>query len=348
MHIEDAGNQELFEKAYKFVNIRLRDIYAKRLGENYMLHITEGLQILDLLSASYFTKAVFCLHPLYQAVPYFEKYRNELALAFQMNIHAACLDYAFTANACLPRMDAKPKLSQWRAVNQALIADKVQNYAAFKRKLDGKHPDSGELHRYFQAWIQELSRVGAHPAMLNVLARPWQAPLAGACVSSAEGEFAARRQHDVHTGLDLYAEEGTEVLAMRAGRVLRVGQFTGEEVGSAWWRRTDAAIVDHEGIAVLYGEMLPCVRTGDEVHAGGLLGHVQRVLRRDKNRPTSMLHLEVAVPNFGTDFGALWELNAKKPSYLLNPKGIVSYAVNRYPAQHSLSFEELGLANEVG
>jgi hypothetical protein len=41
------------------------------------------------------------------------------------------------------------------------------------------------------------------------------------------GAFAARRRHDVHTGVDLYCSEGEPVLAVEDGDVVNVEPFTG-------------------------------------------------------------------------------------------------------------------------
>ena len=167
--LPEAWRDTLLPAALEFTKIRLQHRFAKRSGENYMLHITEGLQVLTAIGANEFTKAIFALHPFFQMQEEWAKHKCMLALNFPMLVHAAGFDYALTANACLPGTGRMPELSQWREVNQALVADKVQNYAAFKRKLDGVHTETQELHRYFRAWIDKLAPYGANLKLLDLL-----------------------------------------------------------------------------------------------------------------------------------------------------------------------------------
>lgn len=41
------------------------------------------------------------------------------------------------------------------------------------------------------------------------------------------GAFGATRRHDVHTGIDLYADEGDAVVAVEDGVVVALEDFTG-------------------------------------------------------------------------------------------------------------------------
>lgn len=325
----------LLSHAYAFSLFHLNERYAQRSGEPYGRHILQGLSILNLLNASDLTKAAFALHPFYQMPEEWRLHGKALVESFPYEVHALGFHYAETANACLPRTGTSPTLSAREEVNTMLIADKVQNYSAFKRTLDGKHPDTEELHRYFQAWLEALLPNGNAACLMSALAPSWGEPMDVPLESSPEGVFGAEREHDVHTGLDLYAQVGTEVYAMRDGSVVWKGQFTGPEVGSSWWLPTKALVINHSGVFVLYGEIAPTtvMVPGQWVRKGQCIGTVAQVLRNDKGRPTSMLHLEVTdelITDANGVAGAQWNLGDPKPQGLYNPRGIVSYSLPMY------------------
>jgi murein DD-endopeptidase MepM/ murein hydrolase activator NlpD len=101
------------------------------------------------------------------------------------------------------------------------------------------------------------------------------------------------RKHDVHLGVDLYAPEGHPVVAMEDGEVVAVVDFTGPDAGCDWWLPTRAVLVEGASGVLLYGEVIEAVPVGTRVTEGDVVGHVKRVLRHDKGRPTAMLHLEL-------------------------------------------------------
>ena len=131
------------------------------------------------------------------------------------------------------------------------------------------------------------------------------------------GAYGVQRQAHVHEGLDLYAPQGTPVLAVEPGVVVQVRQFTGPEVGSPWWLKTYAVWVAGPSGVVLYGEVAPHVKAGQAVAAGEVLGVVTRVLRKNKGRPMSMLHLELHVAN--SREAPEWLRLAEKPEVLRDP-----------------------------
>ena len=110
-----------------------------------------------------------------------------------------------------------------------------------------------------------------------------------------QGLFGAVRKHDVHVGLDLYAEDGSPVTCIKDGVITEVFQFTGENVGTPWWEDTYAVLVSSDSVEILYGEVYnPRLRKGATVKSGDIIGKVKRVLKVDKGvTPVSMLHLEV-------------------------------------------------------
>lgn len=139
----------------------------------------------------------------------------------------------------------------------------------------------------------------------------------GLPVGQHPGAFGVVRKHHIHEGVDLYCPSGTEVCAVEDGEVVAVLPFTGGKAGLPWWLDTEAVLVEGASGVVLYGEVSAAVKVGASVKAGDPIGHVVRVLRNDKGRPTSMLHLELHVP--GTRALVEWYANAPRPPSLLDP-----------------------------
>ncbi len=145
------------------------------------------------------------------------------------------------------------------------------------------------------------------------------------------GAFGTRRRFDCHTGVDLYAPEGQEVLAIEDGTLTAIDHtFTGgpdtptNAAGTPIWLPTKAVFVEGSSGVLLYGEIepLPTLSIGAAIRAGELLGHVKRVLLPKKEgRPysnpansPSMLHIELYAP--GTTVAVFWELNDPQPATL--------------------------------
>lgn len=131
------------------------------------------------------------------------------------------------------------------------------------------------------------------------------------------GAFGYVRKHHVHEGVDLYAPEGTSVFAVESGRVVAVRPFTGPAAGLPWWEDTEVVLVEGATGVVAYGEIAPCVRVGQDVAAGARVGAIKRVLRKDKGRPMSMLHLELHIR--GTRVTPEWRVGCARPASLRDP-----------------------------
>lgn len=129
------------------------------------------------------------------------------------------------------------------------------------------------------------------------------------------GAFGVVRKHDTHTGVDLYAPEGSHVRVVEFGVVVGIECFTGQHAGSPWWNDTKAVLVEGRSGVVCYGEIDPCVRVGSTLLQGELIGNVVRVLKKDKGLPTSMLHIELYAP--GTRATEWWR--NERPKNLLDP-----------------------------
>ena len=138
-------------------------------------------------------------------------------------------------------------------------------------------------------------------------------------VRSLPGSFGSCRKHDIHTGVDLYCPEGESVWAVEPGKILKVEQFTGARAESPWWEDTWAVFVEGESGIVVYGELSYPVPqgAGSFVSGGALVGWVQRVLKEDKGRPTSMLHLELY--SKGGECPVWWHHDENQPKNLLDP-----------------------------
>lgn len=157
----------------------------------------------------------------------------------------------------------------------------------------------------------------------------WIWPLRGqaALFPDAVGQFGHQRKHDVHTGVDLYCELGTEIVACEDGKVISVSWFTGAHAptqdGSpaSWWNDTKAIMVEGASGVIVYGEIGPdsiAVVEGQRVSAGQLLATVDTaVLKSFKGRPNVMLHLELM--RHGAVEALWWTSEQQPPSALRDP-----------------------------
>lgn len=157
-HIVEQGYFDTLE--YALIEGYYGNRMAKRSGVWLMNHIDEGLTILDQIGASDDAKAIFCLHPLTQ---------NDVDLASNIELLGkypklnwkGALEYRETANAYLAQRDIEDiseiRLSDNPDVNNALIADKVQNYKDFMLYHYGSHKDSDRLFDYFHNWFDRLA-----------------------------------------------------------------------------------------------------------------------------------------------------------------------------------------------
>jgi murein DD-endopeptidase MepM/ murein hydrolase activator NlpD len=135
------------------------------------------------------------------------------------------------------------------------------------------------------------------------------------------GSFGAIRKHDIHTGIDLYCEPLQEVVAVEDGTVVLIEKFTGEFATppSPWWHNTYAVLIEGQSGVVVYGEIKPleAISVGYKIKQGETIGNVITVLKKDKNTPMTMLHLELY--KSGTRETVIWNLGQPQPENLLNP-----------------------------
>lgn len=133
------------------------------------------------------------------------------------------------------------------------------------------------------------------------------------------GAFGVSRKHDRHKGVDLYAPDGTIVGTIERGTILMVRPWTGEKAGYPWWNETEALLVQGKSGIIAYGEIeaFENLTPGTVIPEGHPIGIVKRVLKEDKGRPTSMLHLQMYREE-PAKVGP-WELGTKKPWNLIDP-----------------------------
>lgn len=133
------------------------------------------------------------------------------------------------------------------------------------------------------------------------------------------GAFGHVRRNHVHEGVDLYCPDGTPVVTVEPGIVVAVIAFTGPgaEPPSPWWHDTQAVLVEGASGVVVYGEVIAERKIGDRVAAGDHLGRVTPVLRKDKGRPMTMLHLELH--RHGERDAYEWTEEGGRPPSLLDP-----------------------------
>lgn len=137
------------------------------------------------------------------------------------------------------------------------------------------------------------------------------------------GAFGVARKFHTHEGVDLYCADGTPVFAMEAGKVVAIEDFTGAAAGSPWWFDTKSVLVEGQSGVVCYGEITPesDLKVGRNIERGQRLGAVKMVLRKDKGRPRSMLHVELHRP--GTTHTSPWMHGDPRPATLLDPTDLL-------------------------
>jgi hypothetical protein len=152
------------KKEVELIKTFYGDRKAERSGVPLINHIHEGLIVLSEISAWHASYSVYALHPIVQAD---EDYVDGLNLfksaGISPKVAAHVVEYRHTANGWLSDkvlggglLNGQPKLSPSKIVNDALIADKVQNRADFELYHKGKHERSAELDLYFKVWLDAL------------------------------------------------------------------------------------------------------------------------------------------------------------------------------------------------
>lgn len=137
---------------------------------------------------------------------------------------------------------------------------------------------------------------------------------------SEPGSFGFIRKNHIHEGIDLYCADGEPVYAIEDGIVSIVTDFTGVNTNSSWWNDTMAVFITGSKYVIVYGEITPVVYINQKIVTGQLIGYVKQVLKKDKGRPMSMLHLELRNAAYVESYSLFdWSLDVEKPVWLLDP-----------------------------
>ena len=150
------------------------------------------------------------------------------------------------------------------------------------------------------------------------------------------GSFWEYRGDRFHSGIDIYAPEGSEVISVDEGKVIETGEFTSPKIIPYWNKTYYILIKNKNGFFCKYAELGKIlVKTGERINAGQLIGQVGLVLDSEKiskDSPNyikkikqdgnmSMLHFELykPKPNQNKNYlGGNW-FSDSKPKNLLNP-----------------------------
>lgn len=146
------------------------------------------------------------------------------------------------------------------------------------------------------------------------------------------GSFGAVRKHHTHEGIDLYGNPKDEVYAAEDGIVVGIEWFTGEQSipPSPWWHNTQALLVEGDSGVIVYGEISinTNIALGTKVKRGQVIGFLETVLKKDKGRPMTMLHLELYEK--GTRHTGAWDHGNEKPKGLLDPTTYIEKSILNY------------------
>lgn len=134
------------------------------------------------------------------------------------------------------------------------------------------------------------------------------------------GSYLYKRKHHIHEGIDLYCNPGQPVVAMATGIVTNIIPFTGEIAGTPHWNNTYGVVIQDTKGVWIYGEIQPAqgIEIGQILMANVIVGHVIPVLKKDKGRPTSMLHLERYTKGTTTSVGIILHSD-EIPDNIRNP-----------------------------
>lgn len=153
------------------------------------------------------------------------------------------------------------------------------------------------------------------------------------------GAFGVTRKKHMHEGIDLYCNNGDEVIAIEEGIVININAFTGEMVGSPWWNNTYCVLIEGKTGVFNYGELIPHknLKIGMKIEEGQTIGHITTILKEDKGRPMNMLHLELYKHGTKEHLNE-WSLQMEQADNLLNPTEHLLEIVFSHTKKKTLKF----------
>ena len=147
----------------------------------------------------------------------------------------------------------------------------------------------------------------------------WKDPLPAVCWSLPIGKyhpagFGYSKNHNVHTGVDLYVSYNAPVHSVENGTVIDIVKFTGPQTNYPNLLPTQAILIEGQSGVVLYGEIevLEEIQIGQLIEAGSKIAHIKCAV---PDQP--MLHLELYKP--GTKNSCVWKQGQPQPKPLLDP-----------------------------
>jgi len=146
------------------------------------------------------------------------------------------------------------------------------------------------------------------------------------------GSFGVKRKFSYHAGVDLYTKEGSDVYAIEPGIITEINCFSGPSDGSPWWNNTDCICIEGYSGVIVYGEMsIPkAIQAGNKIKQGNYLGKIKRILKKDKGKPMSMLHIMLLEHGKREDSIESWKHDKPKPEGLLDPTAILMQCMINY------------------
>lgn len=142
---------------YNWTKSILSETYAKRSGKSWMLHVDQGLQILDKLTYSATPLKAFCIHPIVQNTKSFVENFYQLDNCDPLAV-ALAVEYRNVANKGSRHSPNwfPIELSCLMHVNTMLVADKVQNKFAYQNFTKSEDKNM-EIDHYFDLWLDKLN-----------------------------------------------------------------------------------------------------------------------------------------------------------------------------------------------
>lgn len=105
-----------------------------------------------------------------------------------------------------------------------------------------------------------------------------------------EGHYGASRGDRKHVGIDYCCSPGSIILAIKGGRVTKLGYAYGDDLSFRYIEITDAA-----GYAARYFYVEPSIKEGDMVFHSDMIGNSQKLGDR-YDEITEHVHFEVKDP----------------------------------------------------
>ena len=126
--------------------------------------------------------------------------------------------------------------------------------------------------------------------------------------------FGYSKNHNVHTGIDLYVPDNIPVMSVEAGNVVAIFKFTGSGTPYPSLLPTEAIMIEGATGVVLYGEVevKKDIQIGQLIEAGSKIANIKCAIL---DQP--MLHLELY--KHGTKTPCIWKQGTSQPKSLLDP-----------------------------